>query len=272
MVDQKNAWDSIADGYDEHVTPTHMWLAGEALRRAGLRAGMRFLDVAAGSGALSIPAARLGARVVSADLSPVMLARLEARARGEGLTVETRVMDGHALTLDDATFDVAGSQFGVMLFPDMPRGIRELARVTRPGGRVLLVAYGPPGQIEFVRFLVGALQAAVPGFAGLPAEPVPLPFQLQDPERLRGELAGAGLRDVRVETITETLQFESGRHLWDWLTNSNPIVRMVLADLHLTAEQEAVVQRALEDLVRERAGGRGPARLTNPIHIGIGTR
>ena len=76
------AWNSIASGYDEFVTPTHMWLANEGLRRAGLRAGMRFLDVAAGSGALSIPAARLGARVLSTDTSPAMLERSRL-ARGQ---------------------------------------------------------------------------------------------------------------------------------------------------------------------------------------------
>ena len=125
------AWDKIAAGYDEFVTATHMELGNEGLRRAGLRPGMRFLDVAAGSGALSIPAARLGAQVLATDQSPVMLERLSARARNEGLDVETRVMDGHALELDDDSFEMAGSQFGVMLFPDMPKGIREMARVVR---------------------------------------------------------------------------------------------------------------------------------------------
>jgi 2-polyprenyl-3-methyl-5-hydroxy-6-metoxy-1,4-benzoquinol methylase len=75
------AWDDIAAGYDRTNTPSQMWLGNEGLRRAGLRPGMRFLDVAAGSGALSIPAARLGARVLATDLSPVMLERLEQRAR-----------------------------------------------------------------------------------------------------------------------------------------------------------------------------------------------
>ena len=116
------AWDTIAAGYDRTNTPTQMWLGNEGLRRAGLRSGMRFLDVAAGSGALSIPAARLAAQVLSTDLSPVMLEQLGERARREGLNIETRAMDGHALELEDDTFDVAGSQFGVMLFPDMPRG------------------------------------------------------------------------------------------------------------------------------------------------------
>ncbi len=220
----RDAWDKIAAGYDEFVTPTHMWLANEGLRHVGLRAGMRFLDVAAGSGALSIPAARLGARVLSTHLSPGMLERLAAGARREGLDLETRVMDGHALELDDDSFDISGSQFGVMLFPDMPRGIAELARVTKPGGRVLMNVYGAPQKIEFFGFFVHAIQAAVPSFTGPPMDPPPLPFQLQDPEKLRQELSKAGLKDVRVEAITEKLEFQSGQQLWDWLTNSNPIV------------------------------------------------
>jgi ubiquinone/menaquinone biosynthesis C-methylase UbiE len=272
QIQTRDAWDNIAAGYDEFVTPTHMWLASEGLRRADLRSGMRFLDVAAGSGALSIPAARLGAQVLAADLSSTMLERLKARARKEGLNLETRVMDGHALELQDDTFDISGSQFGVMLFPNMPRGISELARVTKPGGRVLMNVYGAPARIEFFGFFVGAIQAAVPGFTGPPMDPPPLPFQLQDPERLRQELAKAGLKDIRVETITEKLEFQSGKQLWDWLVNSNPIAGMILAELNLTKEQTAVVQQALERLVCERAGGSGPAVLTNPINIGIGTK
>ena len=268
----RDAWNRIADGYDTFVTPSHMWLAGEGLQRAGLRSGMRLLDVAAGSGALSLPAARLGARVLATDMSPVMLQRLAARAGQEELDLETRVMDGHALKLEDDSFDIAGSQFGVMLFPDMPLGISEMARVVKPGGQVLMNVYGAPEKIEFFGFFVHAIQAAVPSFTGPPMDPPPLPFQLQDPEKLRQELGKAGLKNIRVETIIEKLAFQSGQHLWDWLTNSNPIVGTVLAELSLTNEQRAVVQRALDDMVRKRSGGSGPAVLTNPINIGIGTK
>ena len=122
-------------------TPSHMWLGNEGLRRAGLRPGMRFLDVAAGSGALSIPAARLGAQVFATDLSPAMLERCSSSVRAtRASSLETRVMDGHALELEDDGFDIAGSQFGVMLFPDMPKGLGEMARVIRPGGRVLMTS------------------------------------------------------------------------------------------------------------------------------------
>ena len=103
-------------------------------------------------------------------------------------------------------------------------------------------------------------------------DPPPLPFQLQDPERLRKELAAAGLKDIKVETITETTEFQTGKELWDWLVWSNPIVEMVLGGLNLTSDERGVIQQALEQLVRERAGGSGPAVLTNPINIGIGTK
>ena len=137
-------------------------------------------------------------------------------------------MDGHALELDDNSFDMAGSQFGVMLFPDMPKGISEMARVVKPGGRVLMNVYGDPHKIEFFGFFVRAIQSVRPDFTGPPMDPPPLPFQLQDPERLRKELAAAGLKDIKVETITETTEFQTGKELWDWLVSSNPIVEMVL--------------------------------------------
>lgn len=270
--DTRPAWDKVAPGYDRTNTPTQMWLGNEGLRRAGLRAGMRFLDVAAGSGALSIPAARLGAQVLATDQSPVMLGLLQARARMFGLDIETRAMDGHRLELDDNSFDMAGSQFGVMLFEDMPLGLLEMSRIVKPGGRVLMNVDGDPHRIEFFGFFVGALQSVRPDFNGPPMDPPPLPFQLQDPQRLRRELANAGLKDVKVETITETTEYADGNALWDWIVWSNPIVEMVLGHLELASDELTTVRKALDTMVRERTGGSGPVRLTAPINIGVGTK
>ena len=265
-------WDRIAPGYDRTNTPTQMWLGNEALRRAGLGPGMRFLDVAAGSGALAIPAARRGARVLATDRSAAMLGLLQQRARTEGLVIETREMDGHALALDDGSFDMAGSQFGVMLFPDMPRGIREMARVVKSGGRVLVVAYGDPHEIEFLGFLVTAIRCVRPNFDGPPMDPPPLPFQLQSPDRLRDELAAARLGEISVETITEVTEFDSGAALWDWLVCSNPIVDALLTDLALDEDERGEIRRALDTMILDRAGGAVAAKLSNPVHIGIGTK
>ncbi|HZA56660.1 MAG TPA: methyltransferase domain-containing protein [Candidatus Udaeobacter sp.] len=270
--DTRAAWDRIASGYDRTITPTHIWLGNEGICRAGLRGGMRFLDVAAGSGALSIPAARLGAQVLATDLSPVMLELLRARACQQGLNIETRIMDGHALELEDNSFDMAGSQFGVMLFPDIPKGIREMVRVVKPGGCVLVNAFADPHKIEFLSFLVGAVQSVRPDFDGLPMDPPPLPLQLADPERLRSEFATAGLKDIKVETITEIMEHRTGKDLWDWLVWSNPIVETVLGSLNLTNDERGVIQETLEKMVRKRSGGSGAAKLTNPVNIGVGRK
>lgn len=159
-----------------------------------------------------------------------------------------------------------------MLFPDMPEGIGEMVRVVKPGGRVLIIAYGDPRKIDFLGFFVSAIRAVRPDFDGPPMDPLPLPFQLHDPERLRNELAAAGLKDIEVETITETTGFQSGRELWEWVVWSNPIVEEVLGQLNLTNDEKAAVKRAMERLVRDRAGNGGTALLSNPVNIGIGTK
>ena len=177
------AWDAIALGYDRYVAPQEVDLANEALRLVDLEPGERFLDVAAGTGGLSLPAARLGAEVLATDWSPAMIERFEARVREEGLSkAEGRVMDCHALDLPDGSFDVTGSQFGVMLVPDQPRAFREMVRVTKPGGRVLVIAYGSPAEFESLQIFISALKTVPPDFEGLPDDPPPLEFQVSDPD------------------------------------------------------------------------------------------
>jgi ubiquinone/menaquinone biosynthesis C-methylase UbiE len=267
------AWDAIAEGYDRYVAPQEVDLANEALRLVGLEPGERFLDVAAGPGGLSLPAARLGAEVLATDWSPAMIERFEARAGHEGLrNVGGRVMDCHALDLPDHSFDVTGSQFGVMLVPDQARALREMIRVTRPGGRVLVIAYGFPAELDFLQFFIGALKAVAPEFPGLPDDPPPLEFQVSDPGVLRQRLIDAGLKDVVVERMAERPTFSSGKGLWDWVLYSNPIPGTVITDLDLTEEQQARLRQILDGMLRERAGGDGRAVLTNAVNVGVGTK
>jgi ubiquinone/menaquinone biosynthesis C-methylase UbiE len=258
-------------GYDRYVAPQEVTLANEALALVGLKPGERFLDVAAGTGGLSLPAARLGAKVLATDWSPAMLERFAARVREEGLPdAEGRVMDCHALQLENDTFDVTGSQFGVMLVPDQPRALQEMVRVTKPGGRVLVIAYGAPTELEFLPLFISALQVVVPGFAGLPNDPPPLEFQISDPTVLRQRLIDAGVKNVRVEPSAERPMFRSGQEMWDWVLYGNPIPGMLVADL--SEEQQATIRQVLHGMLRERSGGNIHAVLSNKVHIAIGTK
>lgn len=116
---------------------------------------------------------------------------------------------------------MAGSQFGVMTFPDQPRGIREMARVVKPGGRVLMSVYGSPVEIDFLGFFMGAVHSVRPDFVP-PMDPPPPEFRLADPETLRSELVEVGLKDVQVDQITEYTEFKSSKFLWEWIIWSNP--------------------------------------------------
>jgi ubiquinone/menaquinone biosynthesis C-methylase UbiE len=265
------AWDAIAEGYDRYVAPQEVDLANEALRLVGLEPGERFLDVAAGTGGLALPAARLGARVLATDWSAAMIERFQARAQEEGLSqAEGRVLDCHALDLPDDSFEVTGSQFGVMLVPDQPRALREMVRVTKPSGRVLVIAYGSPAEFGALQVFISALKVVAPEFPGLPDDPPPLEFQVSDPDVLRQRLVDSGLKDVRVERTAERPAFASGQEMWDWVLFGNPIPGMLVADL--TENQRTRLRQVLDGMLRERAGSNGRAVLTNAVNIGIGTK
>ena len=143
--------------------------------------------------------------------------------------------------------------------------------MTRPGGRVLLIAYGSPAEFETLQLFIAALQAVVPDFEGLPDDPPPLDFQVADPEVMRQRLIDAGLKDVVVDTThEERVEFGSGQQMWDWVLNSNPIAGMII--WRPTPGQQAMVRQVLDWMIRERSGGDGPAVLTASLNIGVGQK
>lgn len=266
------AWDKISKGYDSYVTPTHdRNFTKRLLTLAGIKRGMRFLDVAAGSGALTIPAAQLGATVTAVDISPKMIGLLKERASREGLeNVDGYVMDGHALDFPENTFDITGSQFGVMLFPDLAKGLNEMARVTKPGGTVLVIAFGPPDRVDFIEFFFTALQIVVPDFQGLPQNPPPLPFQLANPEIFRKRMENAGLQEIQIIREVEEIKFKTGAELWNSVTSSNPIAAQVIAGL--AEGQKVQVQQTLDAMVREQAEGNDVAILNSELNVAVGRK
>jgi ubiquinone/menaquinone biosynthesis C-methylase UbiE len=132
----------------------------------GIGPGVRVLDVAAGSGNISLPAAKTGASVVSTDLTPELLKRSQTRAKADGLTLDYRVANAHALPFGDGEFDVVMSAIGVMFATDHQRAARELARVCRPGGTIGLISWTPEGffgrMLAAIRPYRPSLSPAVP--------------------------------------------------------------------------------------------------------------
>lgn len=267
----REAWDSIASQFDEFVTPGNIAHGQEVIGRADVGPGTRFLDVAAGSGALSLPAARLGAEVTATDISPAMLECLELRARAESLTnLRALVMDGCALDFPAGSFDVVASQHGVSVFAEVSRGIAEMCRVARPGGQVIVAAFGPLPKAEPLGFFFDAVRSVAPDLPLPSTDPPPLPFQLADRDRFRTMLGGVGLRDVSVQAVSRPMPVESAAQLWNTVRSSNPIGAAMAAGL--TAEQRDDALEVLAGMLRERSAGLPTAVLHTEINIGKGSR
>jgi SAM-dependent methyltransferase len=126
-------------GVTETITDLHRLV----IERLKPQSGQRLLDLACGTGAVAELAATTGAEVVGVDIAPALIDQAKARAAERGLSIDYRVGDAEALDLEDGSFDLIASTCGVMFAPDHQAVARELARVTKQGGRVALVCWTP---------------------------------------------------------------------------------------------------------------------------------
>jgi SAM-dependent methyltransferase len=110
--------------------------------------GIRWLDVATGTGGVALRAARAGAEVTGLDLSEDMLGKAKRAAAAEGLDVRLDAGDAERLPYEDASFDVVSSCFGVIFAPDPEAAAGELGRVCRPGGRLGLTSWKPNQAVD----------------------------------------------------------------------------------------------------------------------------
>lgn len=130
--------------------------------------GVKFLDVACGTGGIAERAAVRGADVVGADFATSLIETARARASERNLGIHYDVADAERLPYDEGTFDVVASCFGVMFAPDHQAAADELKRVCRPGGRLGLACWTPDGTIgDFFR-LGASFQPPPPAGAGSP--------------------------------------------------------------------------------------------------------
>ncbi|MBA2451399.1 MAG: methyltransferase domain-containing protein [Chloroflexi bacterium] len=238
---------------------------------AGVAAGGRVLDVAAGTGDQTLLAARrVGptGSILATDLSPTMLEAAADAAREAGFTnVETRVMDAQDLQVDPDSFDAAISRFGLMLMPLPQQALAGIRRALEPGGKLAAIVFSGADKNphQALPVLIArrhrGLPAQTPGEAGM--------FALGGDGVLEDALRAAGFREVAVHPFTITRRAASAVEAVTRLKDSLLIVRELLAPLD-AAEREAVWAE-IERELRRFEGPDGFA-VSGEALIGVGTK
>lgn len=204
----------------ELFTPVH----DELVARLSPQPGERWLDLATGTGAVALRAARAGAEVTGIDIAPALIEQAERAAEAEDLRIRLDVGDAQALPYEDGGFDVVCSCFGVIFAPDREAAAQELGRVCRPGGRLGLATWRPDQ----------GLHAVYKPFLDRP--PPGDPDYWGDEESVRSLLAP----DFEVD-ISEgewTLSGDSGESLWEFSATAVPPCKALADSLDADRREE----------------------------------
>jgi cyclopropane fatty-acyl-phospholipid synthase-like methyltransferase len=263
----REQWQAAAEPWHRWGSTLEDWL-GEAteimLDMAGVRAGARVLDVAAGAGGQTLAAARrVGPHgsVLATDISANILAFAEQTAQAEGLAnVTTQVMDGESLEVDDGSFDAVISRVGFIYFPDQHAAFVGMRRALKPGGRLAGVVYSTPEGNRFFSIPVSIIRrrAALPA----PAPSQPGPFSLGSPGVIEAAYEHAGFSDIEVRRVTAALRMSSAAECVRFERESFGALHQMLAGLNESEREEAWSEIHSELSQFETANGfEGPCEL-----------
>jgi ubiquinone/menaquinone biosynthesis C-methylase UbiE len=256
---------SVEPEFDRELKTKHraLWASGDypavaaelipelgpaLVQAAGVRPGDRILDVAAGSGNASIPAAEAGANVTASDLTPELFDAGRRIAAQRGVDLEWVEADAEALPFADNGFDIVLSCVGVMFAPHHQAAADELIRVVRPGGRIALISWTPEG---FIGNLFKTMKPYAP-----PPPPGASPAPLWGSEDHVRELFADRVTDLTMQRrtvvldhCTEPIEFREY-----WKRNYGPTIAAYKFNADAPTRVEALDRAFLEFLTSSNRG------------------
>jgi len=184
--------------------------SGEALVRSlGITKGLKILDLGCGDGTTALPAAKLGAEVLGVDIASNLVAAGNKRAKEQGLT-NLKFQEGDASNLhalQDHTFDLVVSNFGAMFAPKPFDVAKEMVRVTRPGGRIIMGNWIPDDPTLVAQILRISSSYSPPPPEGFIS---PMPWGIEN--NVIERFAGAGVPKEKISFVRDTYTFNFQAH------------------------------------------------------------
>jgi ubiquinone/menaquinone biosynthesis C-methylase UbiE len=270
----RKQWQDAAEAWDRWGDVIERWLGPATdvmLDMAGIRDGSRVLDVAAGAGGQSFAAARRvgrGGSVLATDISPDLLDFAAQRATEAGLdNVETAVLDGEQLNVDEGSFDAVISRVGFIYFPDQQAALQGMWRALKPGGNLAGIVYSTAQANQFFSIPVSIIRrrAELPP----PAPGQPGPFSFGEPGVIEAAYERAGFNNVQTRRMAAPLRLASAAECVRFQQESFGALHQMLAGLSDEAREETwrEIEHELERF-EAASGFEGPCELL----IAAGTR
>jgi len=263
----RDQWQTAAEAWYRWSPTLKQWLGkatDKMLEMAGITDGHSVLDIAAGAGEQSITTARkVGASgyVLATDISSNILEFAKQMAEQAGLNnIETEVMDGENLTLEDETFDAVVSRVGLIYFPDQQKALKEMLRVLKPGGKVAAIVYSTPEKNKFFSVPVSIIRNRAKLPPPLPGQPGP--FSLGAEGVAEKALSDAGFQNVKSERVDSPLLLRSAKDCVRFEKESFGALHQMMSSLS-TTEKESVWTEIENELQKFESGNgfQGPCEM-----------
>src|SRR5687768_4192546 len=268
-------WETAAEAWDRWAPLLARWLGPSTaamLDMAGVAAGSRVLDVAAGAGEQRLAAARRAGPAghgLATDISPAILTyAMQAAGRAGLANVETKELDGERHgELAEGSFDAAISRVGLIYFPDQQKALRGIRHALREGGRFAAVVYSTPDRNGFFSIPVGIIRRRANLGPPLPGQPGP--FSLGGEGVFAKALEQAGFRDVEVRRVESPVILPSAAECVRFERESFGALHQMMASLDESARADTwrEIEAALGTFQSD-AGFVGPCEML----VGAGTR
>jgi len=245
----RDQWQTAAEAWYRWSPTLNKWLGkatDKMLEMAGIASGHRVLDIAAGAGEQSITTAKKvgpSGYVLATDISANILEYAKLMAQQAGINnIETKVMDGENLALDDETFDAVISRVGLIYFPDQQKALKEMLRVLKPGGKIAAIVYSTPEKNKFFSVPVSLIRSRAQLPPPLPGQPGP--FSLGAEGVIEKAFSQAGFKNVRSELVSSPLLLSSAKECVRFEKESFGALHQMMSSL--TDEEKESVWNEIE--------------------------